>query len=1056
MASKGQPEYGRRLVPNIIDSKARETPDKEIFQTPRSEKPSDGWESVTFKTYANAINRCCHTIIEQCGKPPEGKTPVIAYIGANDARYLALTVAAIKTGYTAFFVSPRNTLEGQLNLFKQSDCHLLAFPESHRALVEPWLEKGKMTAVHMPSMEEIFSSEEVPHYPYNKTFEEAEFDPFVILHTSGSTGFPKPVVCRTGQLAISDAHHLLPEWEGRIPVLRGWAERSEHVFSPMPLFHAAGIFFSILINIYWDVSLVLGIPQRQLSSELVIECLANSDADAALLPPSIIEDLSEDDEGVRSLAKLNFVAFGGGALSAPAGGKLAERGVTLQNLIAATETAPFPLYWNSNRELWQWFIFNNEQLGGDWRKVPGDDDIYEQVIVRKGSHPGLQPCFYTFPELNEYSTHDLYQPHPTLAHHWRHVGRSDNIIVFSNGEKLNPVTIEQTLEEDPRVKSALVVGANRFQPAVIIEPATHPLDIQEREKFLEDIWPMIDAANKETVAHGRIDRGLVALSDPSKPFFRAGKGTVQRPATAKLYESEINEMYDRIEQTAASELPPLDASSESALVGSIKTLLGNQVEYTDIQPDTDFFSVGVDSLQVIGLSRRLRTSLEAAGFREHAMMMTPRAINSNPTPQRLAEFIMRKIVRGESSTSAEDEALEQQRDMLALYKKYTTDLQATTTRKPDAAGQGQTVILTGSTGMLGSYMLDAMAQSSRVKRIICLNRAEDGGAEQQSRSANERTLDKTFGGKAEFYHVDASLANLGLPETLYTRLLAEADRIIHNAWPVNFHMPVKSFEKYIRGVRNFADFAAKASKRVAVIFIASVATVMRWDPRRGIVPEARFDDMSLADGGYGRSKMVSALILDDASQAGNFPAASIRVGQIAGPDAGNGVWNRHEWFPSIVASSLYLKALPADLGAMNGIDWTPTERIANLVLEVGGITQEVKPETISGYFHGVNPSTTEWSTLAQAIREFYGAARLPEMISFKEWVTRLEATQAVDGNPGVKLLDTYRGMLAGDDSANRGRVVISMERTMGQSPTMRNSAAITPELMKQWCRNWDF
>lgn len=435
-------------------------------------------------------------------------------------------------------------------------------------------------------------------------------------------------------------------------------------------------------------------------------------------------------------------------------------------------------------------------------------------------------------------------------------------------------------------------------------------------------------------------------------------------------------------------------------------------------------------------------------------MMTARAINNHPTPRALARFVMQKVVRGESPTSPEDETLEQQREMLALYKKYTADLHVAARQRPDAAEEGQTVVLTGSTGMLGSYLLDAMAQSPRVKRIICLNRAEDGGASQQSRSAKERSLDETYGGKAEFYCIDASLADLGLSAPVYARLLTEVDRIIHNAWPVNFHMPVKSFEKYIRGTLNVANFAAKASKRVAVVFIASVATVMRWDRRRGPVPEERFEDLSLADGGYGQSKMISSLVLEDASRAGDFPACSVRVGQIAGPEAGNGVWNRHEWFPSIVASSLYLKALPADLGAMGAIDWTPVERIGHMVLDIGGITQTVKPETISGYYHGVNPSTIDWDICTAALREFYGSERLPEMVSFKEWVARLSNTPSVDENPGIKLLDTYRGMLGGDDSA--GGLELSTERTTGQSPAMRNSGPITPELMKQWCRNWNF
>ena len=103
------------------------------------------------------------------------------------------------------------------------------------------------------------------------------------------------------------------------------------------------------------------------------------------------------------------------------------------------------MYFQPNPKLWQWFIFNSEMIGADWRKVEGSEDIYQLVIVRKDKHPGFQGVFYTFPELDEFDTKDMYKPHPTLPHHWIYCGRSDKIIVFSNGEKLNPVTIEETV-----------------------------------------------------------------------------------------------------------------------------------------------------------------------------------------------------------------------------------------------------------------------------------------------------------------------------------------------------------------------------------------------------------------------------------------------------------------------------------------------------------------------------------------------------------------------------------------------------------------------------------
>ena len=469
-------------------------------------------------------------------------------------------------------------------------------------------------------------------------------------------------------------------------------------------------------------------------------------------------------------------------------------------------------------------------------------------------------------------------------------------------------------------------------------------------------------------------------------------------------------------------------------------------------------------MQIIKVSRLIRAGLAVALDHDiEAAALSTRTIYNNPSPRRLARYILQIAERGNTNGAngvhkEVDPEEQQQQDMKALYEKYTQDLlhRKTSAHRPEASETDQTVLLTGSTGMLGSYMLDVLAHNPRVRKIICLNRPDDGGAAKQATTMRERGLDTSYDGKAEFYHIDAADPDLGLNKNLYGRLLQEADRVVLNAWPVNFNMPVSSFEPHIKGVRHWADFATIAKKRVAVVFISSVGTVGRWQ-EEGVVPEKRLEDLSLAHGGYGASKLVANLILEAASQAGNFPAASIRVGQIAGPERDAGTWNRQEWFPSLVASSLYIKALPSSLGSMDRVDWTPVERIANLVLEVGGITHQVDPKSISGYYHGTNPSTTTWPELSRALLEFYGPERLPEMVSFSEWVDRLEKTQGegtanLDRNPGVKLLDTYRGMT----QAQLAPGVMDMTRTVTQSPTMRVSKAITPELLKQWCKHWNF
>jgi hypothetical protein len=124
-------------------------------------------------------------------------------------------------------------------------------------------------------------------------------------------------------------------------------------------------------------------------------------------------------------------------------------------------------------------------MGVDWRSVD-DSDLRELVIVRQDEKPGIQGCFYTFPDAQEFTTKDLFRPHPTLLDHWMFCGRVGNIVVFSTGEKLNPVTIEETVTGYEEVQGAVVMGTGRFQSGLIIEPVVYPSNEREFLASVDD------------------------------------------------------------------------------------------------------------------------------------------------------------------------------------------------------------------------------------------------------------------------------------------------------------------------------------------------------------------------------------------------------------------------------------------------------------------------------------------------------------------------------------------------------------------------------------------
>ncbi|KAI2470044.1 acetyl-CoA synthetase-like protein [Annulohypoxylon bovei var. microspora] len=1046
--SLNQVKFGRRLPLQIIKERAATEPEREWVSIPRSTNPKDGWEKITYAQFAKAINCIADKIQAFAGIAPPSTFPTIAYIGANDSRYIVFAFAAIKAGYKALFISPRNSTEGQIRLFQDTDCHFIAHGNEFQDAVDSWKQERRMESMVVPPEKEWYTSEGSAQIDYDRSPEQGEWDPFVVLHTSGSSGFPKPIICRQGWLTAVDAFNNVPPAKNGSKMWTVELARvaSRHII-PMPFFHASGIYFSTILGIFSDRTCVFPIGSKPLTGDLVVEYIEQTGGETIILPPSILVDMSQVPAHVEALKKLKLVFFGGGNLATRVGNDLIRQGVRVMNLISSTEL-PFPMYYQPDFELWQYFFFESEYGGADFRPTAEDPNVYQLFIKRKGQHPGIQGIFFTFPEIDEYDTKDLFRPHPHIENYWLYAGRADTVIVFSNGEKLNPLTIEHIVGDHTGLKGVLVVGQDQFQPAIIIEPVTYPQNDEEAEGLINSVWPLIELANKDSVAHGRIDRGFIMLTKPEKPFPRAGKGTIQRGVAVKLYKEEIDEFYAKAESTQQADAPKLEIGSESDLLESIQDIFTTRLEAPAVGPDTDIFSAGIDSLQVINATRLLNAGLKAAGIDVDPAALAPRTIYSHPTFRGLATYIYSLVESGGAHVGHDAEQGAQL--MKSLVEKYTTDLPLANTTKPPPLDDGQTVIVTGTTGGLGSYLVHFMISNSNVKKVVCLNRSKDSKS-RQIQSFESRGLNADFR-KCEFLQADLSLPDLGLGKDEYDELLSSTDRIIHNGWPVNFNIPLSTFEPHIRGVRHFVDFSAKAAKRVAIVFISSVSSVDTWN---GPVPEAQITDFSVSAMNYGRSKMVSSLILDQALKVSGIPTASIRVGQIAGSRYEKGLWNKQEWLPSIIASSVYLGVLPSNMGVFDIIDWVAIEDVAHLTLEVSGVEERLPVDKISGYFHAVNPKTTTWNKISAAVREFYGP-RIKDSIDFKEWIEVLRASQEtttdVSKNPGIKLIDTYQGFFA----SGVDKVHFSMERTKSYSKTAANMEAVTPELMKNWCKQWNY
>ena len=423
-----------------------------------------------------------------------------------------------------------------------------------------------------------------------------------------------------------------------------------------------------------------------------------------------------------------------------------------------------------------YFHYNPDLKGVEFREV--SEGLYEQFMVRHPSTDPYHATWYTFPDQPEYSTKDLFSKHPTKPNLWFYEGRSDDVIVFSNGEKFNPSGMEATLRTHPDVSRVIVVGQARFEPAALIELQASPSE-EGKKHLLESFTPYLIKVNETAPAYAKLQRDHLAFTTPEKPMILADKGTVKRTPTAKAYDEEIEQLYANANDSSLPTVK-LDAENLDTLEKGLQELLVGTLGLESIAPEQDIFAVGADSLQVMNLVRQLRSSFEAQ-HGHHIVpphLISPKIVYANPTAAKLANALHQMS----GHTAEASGKLEEQRikKMEETFNKYSQDLPKVP--KTSVKDDGKlTVVLTGSTGSLGSYLLDVLLSSDRVLKIICLNRGVHSEDKQKKSMASRGLVAEWTNDKVRFLTTDLSKPRLGLNSDDYDLLVKETSYIIRKS-----------------------------------------------------------------------------------------------------------------------------------------------------------------------------------------------------------------------------------------------------------------------------------
>ncbi|KAI0424717.1 hypothetical protein F5Y09DRAFT_323623 [Xylaria sp. FL1042] len=1027
-----------RLLPSLVDELAQSDPSRVLYSVAKTKNPADGFRDISAAEVSRAVDRCSWLIENALGRGVD--FPTILYLGPQDLNYAIILLASIKTGYKLLLSSPRNTLEAHLLLLDKTNCDIFLYPKGFPLpIINQILVSKKMRNVEVPWVNDwldVNNTEERP-YPYDKIFSEARDEPFVVLHTSGSTGLPKPIIQTHGLVSAVDAFTTLDDAQTIFPILC----KGRRVYSAFPLFHCAGINTLLPGCLYGGFTVVLGpFPP---SADIANSVHVYGDVQMSVLVPTTITELIQNPEYVDNLSRLERICFGGGPCPKSVGDLVSTK-TRLMSCLGSTECGIMPCQVPSDPQDWQ-YLRIHPILGCEYRHV--SDNMYEQVIVRNESRCAYQGVFAAFPGLTEWPMKDLYSKHPdpTKSDHWLYQGRSDDIIVFANGEKLNAIDMESVITSNPVISAALVAGQGRFQTSLLVESVNPPTDTQEKDKLLEAIWPSVQTANKICPSHGCISRNMIIFTSPGKPMPRAGKGTVQRKMTLDLYASELNSLYDTANEPLRNGASIFIGGDHNGTEMTIRNIIASctSIDINLLLADTNFFDMGMNSLHVMEITKKLT---ELAISRGKPRSIKPEIIYTNPTLAALTSAVS-NIIDGDGRASVKNgpEYLE------GLYKRYTASLPISGRPALPKSSELFTILMTGSTGSLGSYILDSLQQHPGISKIYCLCRGP-GVVERQMKLQTSRGL-HPLSSRVQVLDADFSQPYFGLSLPLYKMLLETVTHVIHNAWRVDFNLSIDSFTSHISGVREFVNFSALSRFSAQLFFVSSISTVAGLGSN---VCEKIYTDWSTPDAtGYGQSKFLSERILDAAARDAGIPTTICRVGQVAGPTSVAGEWPKREWLPSLIASSKYMGKVPASLGRLETVDWIPVDILGDIIIELALSSLHINgSKTGATVYHCVNPRTTTWAELLPSVIQNLGGENAIEVVPLDAWVDALRESTSemreVAANPATKLVDFYDSLIRGNE------MQLGTEHSLGVSKTLSTVGPVRLEWMDNWMKQWAF
>ncbi|KAG5325053.1 hypothetical protein C0989_011645, partial [Termitomyces sp. Mn162] len=240
--------------------------------------------------------------------------------------------------------------------------------------------------------------------------------------------------------------------------------------------------------------------------------------------------------GLETLKDLEIVAIGGAPMKESFGVEVSLAGVKLLNhwgkVSSSHACSMFRLYSHLSgcTELGPIAPIERIDDGYDWHYVKPRTDIRITIMPLDDGSKSHRLVGYPPGWSTPYEVQDLLVAKPHDSTQYRIMGRADDLLVLSTGEKVRPTNLEQKVMEHPDIKDVLAFGAGQVCLGLLVELSGNSFDSADidqpetRAAILSSIQPYLERGNSFTDKHGKVSNEMVVLTrESTRPFIRTDK-----------------------------------------------------------------------------------------------------------------------------------------------------------------------------------------------------------------------------------------------------------------------------------------------------------------------------------------------------------------------------------------------------------------------------------------------------------------------------------------------------------------------------------------------------